>query len=125
MTLLVPSGSSANPDGKHLFVIVNDACPDGKHALVSFSTIREGQHYDPTCVLEPGAHDFVKQRSFVCYQFSRIDFTDHLIKCVQGWTFTEKPPVSDDLLAKIIAGIPVSDFTPRYVEVYCRKLNLF
>lgn len=121
-TLLIPSGSNANPDSKHLFVILNDACPQSQHALVSISTIRLGQYHDPSCIIDVGEHEFVREKSFVKYQMARLEKSDHLIKCVAGWTFTEKPPVSETLLVRIIAGVELSDFTPKFVQDYVAKL---
>lgn len=121
-TLLIPSGSIAKPDGKHLFVILNDVCRDGCHALVSISTIREGQHHDATCIVEAGEHEFVQRKSYIEYRMARIEKSAHLIKCVSGWTFIEKVSVSEALFGRILGGVEASDFTPQFVQKYIKSL---
>jgi hypothetical protein len=122
-TLLIPSGSDLRPDGKHLFVILNDPCKNGQHALVSISSIRDGQYHDPTCLIEAGEHEFIRIRSFVQYQMARIERTQHLINCVGGWTFIEKAAVSEALVDRMFAGAIDSDFTPRFVQEYLEALQ--
>lgn len=122
-TLLIPSGSDSRPDGQHLFVILNNSCRNGQHALVSISSIRDGQYYDPTCLIEAGEHEFIRIRSFVRYQMARIERTQHLINCVGGWTFIEKAAVSEALADRMLAGATASDFTPRFVQEYLEALQ--
>ena len=66
-TLLVPSG----PTGKHLFIVLCDPVvlpgygPQSCVLMASVSTVRTEIPYDETCVLEPGCHPFITQRSYV------------------------------------------------------------
>lgn len=105
-----------------MFVILNDACKDGKHALVSLSSIKDGQFHDPTCLIEAGSHEFVKVRSFVRYQMARIDLAAHLTKCVDGWTFAAKDPMPAEIVCQMLAGALVSEFTPIFVQEYIQSL---
>ncbi|WP_432284133.1 hypothetical protein SLT36_20295 [Aminobacter sp. BA135] len=114
--LLMPSGPLE--DGQHLYVIMTNPCDQGKSLLVSISSIKDGRFHDPACIIEVGEHPFVTKRSFVEYRLSRIIRCDHIAKCVAGWVFTPKAGVSDELFAKIEAGIEASDFTPKLVTTY-------
>jgi hypothetical protein len=111
-TLLMPSG-----EGDHLFVVLNDpAIFVGYGArphlvLVSLSTVRPGIPHDPTCVLQPGCHPFVKHESYVLYRRARIDPVAHVQKLVAQGLFKPQDPVSPEILAAIKAGLLASPFT--------------
>jgi hypothetical protein len=114
-TLLMPSGPD---EGQHLYVIMTNPCDEGQSLLVSLSSIKEGRFHDPACIIEVGEHPFVTKRSYVEYRLSRIIRCDHITKCVDGWTFTPKADVSDDLYAKIAAGIGASEFSSKLTIKY-------
>jgi hypothetical protein len=117
-TLLIPSGSDGNPEGLHLFVILTDRCNEGMHLLVNFATVRPDRYVDQTCIVEAGEHEFLKAKSFVHYRHARTDRAELLTKCVDGWTFKPKDPVSADLLERIRAGVAASPQTARRVKTY-------
>ena len=52
------------------------------------------------------------------YRLLRTVPGNHLKKCVDGWTFHEKEPVSDDLFDRICEGIERSEFTPRGMKKF-------
>ena len=78
-TLIIPSG----PKGKHFFIILNKpkdfAGYINSSVLVNVSSIRNAP-YDNTCILEPGSHPFIKQRSYIAYRHARVDREESLIK---------------------------------------------
>ena len=109
-TLLIPSGTQSDPNKRHLFVLLTDACALRMHLLVSLSRVKEGVHFDPACVFEPGEHRFVKERSFAAYRLARIDLAEKLIKHVEAWDFTPKDDMQPQLVERMCAGIEASDF---------------
>ena len=121
-TLLIPSGTQIDPNKRHLFVILTDVCAEGQHLLVSLSRIREGVHFDPACVFEPGEHRFVRDRSFAAYRLARIEPAEKLIRHVEAWDFTPKDDMPVPLVDRMRAGIEASDFIARRVLMYYQAL---
>lgn len=58
------------------------------------------------------------KRSFVEYRLPRIIRCEHISKCVGVWIFTPKADASDELYAKIAAGVSASEFSPSLVIKY-------
>lgn len=110
-TFLVPSG----PSGSHFFVVCTGENADGFRLLVSISTVREGRFYDPACLIDPGAHPFVKSLSFVSYSKAEQRLSDHILRCLEQGVFIRKPAASPELVEQIIAGIERSEFTRNWV----------
>lgn len=121
--LLIPSGTSNSPDQKHLFVVITDKCPANRHLLVNISTIKDGAHFDPACIVEAGQHSFVTARSYVVYRLARTDHVDHLAKKVDGWVFRQKEDVSAELLDRMCDGVLQSDFIRRTDRAYFRQVT--
>jgi hypothetical protein len=117
-TLLLPSGTFESPDKKHLFVIMTKACADGQHLLLSVSSIKSEVKHDPTCELDAGCHPFVTKPSFVLYAKASRVRSDLLIKCVDGWVYTPKERLADDVFARVCTGVAASPFTPRWAKKY-------
>jgi len=113
--LLMPSGYV----GDHLFVALNDPTVFSGYGtkpqvlLANLSTVRQGVHYDATCVLQPGCHPFVKVESYVVYRSARIDPEAHLLAMVQNGLFTPQEPMSAAIVSNIRAGLIASPFTKR------------
>jgi hypothetical protein len=112
-TLLIPSGTK-----NHLFVILTEACPEVNILLVSFSTIRDERFYDDTCIVEPGEHPFIKNRSYIEYRKARIEKESHVIKCSEATYWFPHEPVSDELFKRICNGILDSPHTPKRIKDY-------
>ena len=114
-TLLMPSG----PDGDHLFVVLNNpkVFPDyGSNPqvlLVNLSTVRQGVHFDATCVLQPGCHPFVKVESYVVYRSARLEPEAHLLGLVQKGLFRPHDPMPAAIVGAIRSGLIASPFTKR------------
>lgn len=69
-TFLVPSGSNADPERKHLFVLLNNPVLFEKKEVVliiSVSSIKQNLPYDNTCILKKGEHSFIQHDSYVIY----------------------------------------------------------
>lgn len=114
--MLLPSGPGA--DGQHLYAVITNPCDGSQSLLVSFSSIKPGRFHDPSCLVQPGEHEFIIKPTYVEYRMARIMRCDHIAKCVDGWTFTPKGPISDALLERIHNGVEQSDFTSGLVIKY-------
>lgn len=112
----MPSGPTQA--GNHLFVIMTDICPQGFHLLFSVSSIRAGQFHDKSCLVTVGDHSFVRHPSYVVYRLAEKRPATTLVKCVDGWLFMPKEPVSDELYSRIRAGALESPFLPSWALGY-------
>jgi len=112
-TLLFPSGPS-----DHLHVIVTNSCENKQHLLLSVTSIKTDMHYDPTCVLAPGDHPFIKHPSFVFYSKADQKASAHITRMVELCYFVPKDDVSEELINKIRDGIQVSEFSPPWAISY-------
>lgn len=117
-TLLMPSGTFEAPDKKHLFIIMTKVCVNGQHLLLSVSSIKTGVKHDATCELEIGCHPFVTKPSFILYAKATQVRSDRLIKCVEGWLYTPKERLADDVFQRVCVGVDESRFTPRWAKKY-------
>lgn len=110
-TLLIVSGTLECPDKKHLFVVLNDPHV-GEVLLASFSRIRPGIPYDPTCVVAGNGreHEFLIVPSYVRYGRLRIEQDVTLIRGVRERDMAPSRPVRDDLFDRICQGVHVSEF---------------
>ena len=121
-TLLIPSGTTRDPNKKHLFVTLTDACQDGQHLLVSLSRVKDGVHFDDGCVFECGEHAFVRNRSFAAYRLARIEKATHLAQCVDGWYFTPKDDMAPELVERMCQGVEQSEFIAQRILAYYRRV---
>ena len=114
-TLLMPSG----PDGDHLFVVLNDPKVFPNYGsnpqvlLVNLSGVRQGVHFDPTCLLQPGCHRFVKVKNYVVYRSARVEPEAHLLALVQKGVFRPHDPMPAAIVGAIRSGLLASLFTKR------------
>jgi hypothetical protein len=71
-TLLVLSGTHVDPDKHHLFVICTDECDNGNFLIAPLCTWTNS-YCDPTCILQPHEHQFIKQKSYVLYRKCQLE----------------------------------------------------
>ena len=119
-TILIPSGPSHDPDRKHLFCILTDASRNNEHLLAPVSSVKPGKFYDPTCVVLPGVHSFIKKESYVEYRLMEIRHAEHICKLVRKNEWTAKEEFDEGLHNRICEGILVSKFTPRWAKNHYR-----
>lgn len=93
-------------------------CLNGQHLLTSVSSIKDGIRHDTTCELEPGCHEFVRHPSYVLYAKASLVRHQGLIKCVEGWTYTPKARLNDEVFSRVCYGVAVSPHTPRWAKKY-------
>lgn len=123
-TLLIHSGSLADPDKKHLFVILTDPVgPDELVLLASFSTFRTEYFCDDTCLVEGNKkeHEFITDPSFIRYQLLRIETAAKLVAGVSSKVMTPSYPAKDHLFERICAGVFASPFAARKFQVFLQR----
>lgn len=118
-SILVPSGPAHDPDRKHLFIVLSDPVTDEKVVLlVSISSVKPGRWNDESCLLYPGEHPFIKKDSFVDYASARIELGDKLLRGVKAGKLIPQDPVTEEVFARICAGVMASRRTPRYIRQF-------
>jgi hypothetical protein len=100
---------------------VTDRCVDGEHLLLGVTSIKEGVHHDPTCVIGAGEHPFIGHDSYVLYRLAQIQHGDRLARMVDGWMYKPKDDLSEALCERMLAGVTASDFTPQRIIKYLNK----
>lgn len=114
-TLLVPSG----PLGNHLFIIILGPAilpyrGTRPHVvMVSATTVTEGLHYDPACILNPGDHPFIHRRSFISYRHIRVDPDVDVQKHISTGYCVPHVPCQKELLDRIVEGVHISRLISR------------
>ncbi|MBY9067771.1 hypothetical protein K1X12_12735 [Hyphomonas sp. WL0036] len=119
-TLFIPSNIK---DDKHLFFILNDACKQGCHLLVNVTSIYEGVHFDPACVVEVGEHPFIKHKSYMNYRLADVHVSARLTKMVGLRYFTPGDAASEELVEKILKGAEASDYIPKRILKYLKSIG--
>lgn len=115
--MLMPSGTSENPDLKHLFLVCSDACNEGKHILVSI-TGWTNDLCDGTTRLKKGDHPFLHKDSYVFYRKARIEEGSILAKGIASGTFVLKDSADAALIDLVRLGLCASKQTPKKVKKY-------
>jgi hypothetical protein len=121
--IFIPSG----PQGNHLFIILNDPKPlpgygvADQCVLVNLSTIDPLMPYDSTHVLQPGAHPFITNPSYVYYRGARVDRASHLVDCINKGTFIIRPP---PFTPQQVAAIKQGLFTSPKVNRELKRLPI-
>ena len=112
--LLIDSG----PVGKHLFVLVLESKAGNQHQVISVPvcTVRDPDRIDDACIVQPGEHPFIKDKSFIEYRNARVDPIGHLLERVREGTFTLQAQASQELFEKIGNGLAKSRFVKGYIK---------
>lgn len=101
-----------SPD--HLWIVISPEMEDGSNIIVNLSDAENS--FDDTCLVEAGEHPFVRMRSAVMYNLSRI-FTLVVQETMSrnNWLQPQEN-VSAALLKKIQDGAFKSEYTPQKVQ---------
>lgn len=107
-TLLLPTG-----DKSHLFIALTDSHshPPYQVLLVSVCTFDDPKRQDATCVLHAGDHDFIKTKSYVNYNFARVENLAPLERGLANGVITDRGPLDSHLLDAVIDGLRTSTQT--------------
>lgn len=120
-TLLIPSGPSHDPDRKHLFVILNDACENGLQLLVPINSW-VNSICDDGCILERGSHPFIVRKSYVQYRSARLEPASKLIAGVDEKMFEVREDFRTVDFLPIKYGVLRSIHTKRKIKKYARDI---
>ncbi len=94
----------------HLWVVISDPAKNPENVLfVNFSTDRG---LDPSCILHPGDHRFVRRRTCVVYRRARVERNADLDCLLASGRLVLDDPVSGKVLERIRQGAAVSEFMP-------------
>jgi len=77
----------------------------GKVLLATFSSVKPNEYFDPTCLIRPGEHPFVKRETWVNYAWCRIEPLQKLKNGINAGLFRLHEPVDQSLLARICQGL--------------------
>jgi hypothetical protein len=112
-TFLLDSGAV-----KHLcFVVLGPVVLPGygrrpHFVLVNATTCYEESQNDPACVLEKDEHPFIQHKSYIAYRYARIEPQEN----VERLALQRLEDCSPALLARIVSGVAVSRFTPKFIK---------
>lgn len=92
---------------------------------VSVCSINPKIYFDRTCILLPGDHSFIKQDSYVAYNFLSQIQQPHLDRMVQLRDYHPKEDCRPDVLQRILDGVERTEEAPRgLVAEYARARAL-
>jgi hypothetical protein len=104
--LLVRSGPPEDPERKHLFIVLTDPQPPEKSVLlVGIDSIKQGLPHDPTSLLYPDDHRFIKHASYVNYRYARVEPADKLARSVEQGRFDPQEPLDEAVFARVCRGL--------------------
>lgn len=116
-TFLMPASLREPP---HLHIVV---AQDGDElALVNITDA--DNVFDTTVILQPGEHPYIHKPSAVFYQKAKISSMKLIKDAIDSFTtpVSSHADCSQDLLAKVQAGVLASDHTPQKVQVFCDRV---
>ena len=100
----------------HLWVVISDPQRDADRVLIVSMTTYESYKED-ACLLDVGDHPKVSHKTCVAYNEARLVALETLVVLRDGGHLSVQAPVSDDILARIRAGVSRSTrIKYQYVE---------
>ncbi|MDD5321574.1 MAG: hypothetical protein PHD43_13355 [Methylococcales bacterium] len=94
---------------------------EGKQVLlVGIASVpNAGFPYDPTCILKPGEHCFIKHESYVYYTKARIEAANALLRGVKSGQLIPQEIMDHALVERIVDGLQQSPHTaPKFLHFY-------
>jgi hypothetical protein len=70
----------------------------------------------------PGEHSFIQVPSWVVYRAAITEPSAKVTRMVDSGYYRTHQDLSEDLVARMLEGIGISQHTPRYVIEYCEDL---
>lgn len=89
--------------------------------IVNVSTFHNKPHEDHTVILQPGDHEFIKQKSYIAFDYAKRIRLDILESHAEKGKIIFKEDVSDELFEMILNGLLQSPKTPGHLKMFCRK----
>lgn len=111
-TYHLESGPSADPDRRHLFIVLTEPDDEGLVLVVSLTSTIDT---DQTCIIEVGDHRFVSKTSYIAYyRLEKIK-----IRFLVSQDSNRDDDMKEFVLERICIGLEKSDFVePRYLQFY-------
>jgi hypothetical protein len=108
----------------HLFIVALEPEEFTKNTIIIPVDTLHSNKQDQTTILNCGEHEFIKSRSFLNYNRSKIKSITDIERMIEKGTAKIRPPIDPKILDKIVNGIKKSDHTPSEV---CRMYenNMF
>lgn len=108
----------ANRETRHLWIVATEPNAAGLAVIVNITTHRE--HSDRTVILRRGDHPFITHDSCVYYADATIANVQNIERAIENGIAIRCDSCSDELVARVQAGLTESDHTPykvlRFVE---------
>jgi hypothetical protein len=108
----------------HLFVVLNNPCKNGLCLVVMVSSVKEGRTHDNACLLAGGDHEFIKHSSYVVYRLAEIASAAHITNMVGKKYYTEKNAITEELYARIVAGLKASSEVKPRITQYAKSVGI-
>lgn len=119
-TLLIHTGPHP-----HLHVVMNDPvhCNEvGDHSVlvVNLSSVKPGSYHDPSCILLPGCHPFVRMDSWVMYSHSVVLKVPRIEHNIAIGDIQHRDPVSLETFEAIRNGFGISPHVKPKITRYMK-----
>lgn len=99
----------------HLHIVISDPAKSADEiAVVNVTTIR-GEH-DPSCVLVPGDHLAIRQKSYVGYARGWVVNLNALMTLFNAGQIHRAHELTPEVLARVQAGAMLSQATPKRIK---------
>ncbi|WP_426239383.1 hypothetical protein [Pararhizobium sp. DWP1-1-3] len=95
----------------HLFAVMNGPCGEKQCLIINVTTIKAGKSHDTSCVLEAGAHPFIKHPSFLLYRLAQITRAAHIGNMIDKKYYLTREDWDAGVFQRIVDGIRISDDT--------------
>jgi hypothetical protein len=115
-SLLLPKSEGHTP---HLWVVVTPPI-HGEVVILNITSLKS--HSDHTVIIDIGDHPFIRHPSIVYYADATLTQATNLQQAIDSGMFQTHKDFSSDALARIQAGIFISDFTPIKIRKYCEHV---
>jgi hypothetical protein len=96
--------------------VVTEEDDGGMHVLINVSSVDPDVPHDGTCILEPGEHEFIKQKSYAAYEFAIERHKNFIADKIKRGIYIPRKNAAPELVSKICDGIKKSAFTKRGIK---------
>lgn len=113
----------------HFHIVMNDPVFSGEHGkdtvlVVNISSVKPHVYHDPSCVLHPGCHAFVRHQSWVVYEGATVMNTARIDEQVASRDITTHEPASDALFEQVRQGFDCSPHLKPKIRRYLKIHNI-
>lgn len=112
----------------HLHIVMNDPVfwPERNSEtvlMVNISSIKEGVYHDPSCILRPNSHPFIRVPSWTYYRGAVIAIAERLDQKVDEGECRPLEPVSQEIFEAVRNGFDVSKHVTGEIKRYLKFLR--